>query len=74
MSCTQSLGLTLTFFGTVLLIILSASVDGQSNPRPIIFNFGDFNSDTGRLVAGLGFSVQTPYPLNMKWLPSADQL
>ncbi|KAM0994711.1 hypothetical protein EV2_010519 [Malus domestica] len=61
MSCTQSLGLTLTFFGAVLLIILSASVDGQRNPRPIIFNFGDSNSDTGGLVAGLGFSVNPPY-------------
>ncbi|KAL3651402.1 hypothetical protein CASFOL_004404 [Castilleja foliolosa] len=28
--------------------------------RPIIFNFGDSNSDTGGLVAGLGFPVNLP--------------
>lgn len=28
---------------------------------PVIFNFGDSNSDTGGLVAGLGFPVNSPY-------------
>ncbi|KAL6964617.1 hypothetical protein U1Q18_035667, partial [Sarracenia purpurea var. burkii] len=27
---------------------------------PVIFNFGDSNSDTGGLVAGLGFPVNSP--------------
>ncbi|XP_021772467.1 GDSL esterase/lipase At1g09390-like [Chenopodium quinoa] len=28
---------------------------------PVIFSFGDSNSDTGGLVAGLGYSVSSPY-------------
>ncbi|CAB4285095.1 unnamed protein product [Prunus armeniaca] len=59
----QSVGLIITLVsGAVLLIVLSSSVDGQLCPtRPVqIFNFGDSNSDTGGLVAGLGFSVNPP--------------
>ncbi|BFG36755.1 hypothetical protein CerSpe_230290 [Prunus speciosa] len=58
----QSVGLILTLSGAVLLIILSASADGRLGPtRPVhIFNFGDSNSDTGGLVAGLGYSVNPP--------------
>ncbi|ONI04194.1 hypothetical protein PRUPE_6G307900 [Prunus persica] len=58
----QSVGLILTLSGAVLLIILSSSVDGQlCSTRPVhIFNFGDSNSDTGGLAAGLGYSVNPP--------------
>ncbi|XP_010270892.1 PREDICTED: GDSL esterase/lipase At1g09390-like [Nelumbo nucifera] len=29
--------------------------------NPVIFNFGDSNSDTGGLVAGLGYNIRLPY-------------
>ena len=28
---------------------------------PAVFNFGDSNSDTGELAAGLGFELSPPY-------------
>ncbi|GMN44089.1 hypothetical protein TIFTF001_013287 [Ficus carica] len=48
----------------LLVVILVVSVAhpavSQCKNRPIIFNFGDSNSDTGGLVAGLGFPVNLP--------------
>lgn len=38
-------------------------VDGQyycKNRNPVIFNFGDSNSDTGGLAAGLGYNFGLP--------------
>ncbi|KAL5700733.1 hypothetical protein ACHQM5_026142 [Ranunculus cassubicifolius] len=35
--------------------------NSQCTKTPIIFNFGDSNSDTGGLVAGLGYTVNLPY-------------
>ncbi|KAL8171217.1 hypothetical protein V2J09_023021 [Rumex salicifolius] len=53
----------LLFFPMILLIISvsiprSASLDLDC---PAVFNFGDSNSDTGNLPAGLGFSLVPPY-------------
>ncbi|KAL8027238.1 hypothetical protein ABFX02_14G082400 [Erythranthe guttata] len=48
----------LTFF-TIFLCIPLFALSYCKNP-PIIFNFGDSNSDTGGLVAGLGYSVKFP--------------
>ncbi|XP_022946014.1 GDSL esterase/lipase At1g09390-like [Cucurbita moschata] len=47
---------------TFLLLLLPPSlVFSQCTRRPpVIFNFGDSNSDTGGLVAGLGFPVLSP--------------
>ncbi|KAL3843567.1 hypothetical protein ACJIZ3_000970 [Penstemon smallii] len=40
---------------------LSSSSECKNHPpNPIIFNLGDSNSDTGGLVAGLGFTVNLP--------------
>ncbi|EYU38395.1 hypothetical protein MIMGU_mgv1a012643mg [Erythranthe guttata] len=49
----------LTFFFTIFLCIPLFALSYCKNP-PIIFNFGDSNSDTGGLVAGLGYSVKFP--------------
>ncbi|GAV66918.1 Lipase_GDSL domain-containing protein [Cephalotus follicularis] len=43
-----------------LFPLLFACVACQCKNPPIIFNFGDSNSDTGGLVAGLGFPVNLP--------------
>uniref|UniRef100_A0A5B6YRE7 GDSL esterase/lipase n=1 Tax=Davidia involucrata TaxID=16924 RepID=A0A5B6YRE7_DAVIN len=50
------------FFLLVVCIFLSLShtVLSQCKNAPVIFNFGDSNSDTGGLVAGLGFTVNSP--------------
>ncbi|XP_058191364.1 GDSL esterase/lipase At1g09390 isoform X2 [Rhododendron vialii] len=42
------------------LQILPRPVLSQCSNVPVIFNFGDSNSDTGGLVAGLGFPVNPP--------------
>ena len=44
-----------TFLGS-----LPNSVLGECKNPPVIFNFGDSNSDTGGLVAGLGYSINFP--------------
>ncbi|KAH7836111.1 hypothetical protein Vadar_032832 [Vaccinium darrowii] len=43
-----------------LLLLLPRPVLSQCKNVPVIFNFGDSNSDTGGLVAGLGFPVNPP--------------
>ncbi|KAF5454215.1 hypothetical protein F2P56_023897 [Juglans regia] len=42
------------------LLFLPHPVLCQCKRPPVIFNFGDSNSDTGGLVAGLGFPVNFP--------------
>ncbi|KAG5525499.1 hypothetical protein RHGRI_031971 [Rhododendron griersonianum] len=42
------------------LQLLPRPVLSQCSNVPVIFNFGDSNSDTGGLVAGLGFPVNPP--------------
>ncbi|XP_059438232.1 GDSL esterase/lipase At1g09390 [Corylus avellana] len=44
----------------VPLLFLPHPVLSQCKRPPVIFNFGDSNSDTGGLVAGLGFPVDWP--------------
>ncbi|KDP23357.1 hypothetical protein JCGZ_23190 [Jatropha curcas] len=47
----------------LLIVITSFSftlVASQCKNSPVIFNFGDSNSDTGGLTAGLGFPVNLP--------------
>ncbi|KAL9392941.1 hypothetical protein Peur_012226 [Populus x canadensis] len=48
------------FLLLLLLPLFFTSVASQCKNPPIIFNFGDSNSDTGGLVAGLGFPVNLP--------------
>ncbi|XP_062144361.1 GDSL esterase/lipase At1g09390 [Alnus glutinosa] len=48
------------FFVLVPLLSLPHPVLCQCKRPPVIFNFGDSNSDTGGLVAGLGFPVNLP--------------
>ncbi|XP_065853328.1 GDSL esterase/lipase LIP-4 [Euphorbia lathyris] len=45
---------------TVFQLLLTPAAASQCKNRPVIFNFGDSNSDTGGLVAGLGFPVNFP--------------
>ncbi|PIN21520.1 Alpha-L-fucosidase [Handroanthus impetiginosus] len=47
----------LTFLPLIISFHLAASVDFN---YPAVFNFGDSNSDTGDLVAGLGESLEPP--------------
>ncbi|KAK1401874.1 GDSL-like Lipase/Acylhydrolase superfamily protein [Heracleum sosnowskyi] len=42
------------------LFLLPNSVLSVCKNPPVIFNFGDSNSDTGGLVAGLGYTVNLP--------------
>ncbi|PON66574.1 Lipase [Trema orientale] len=48
----------------LMTVLLSAAASSSSSlcreKRPMMFNFGDSNSDTGGLVAGLGFPVNLP--------------
>ncbi|XP_015874758.3 GDSL esterase/lipase At1g09390 [Ziziphus jujuba] len=44
----------------LLLLLLVSAAESQCTKKPVIFNFGDSNSDTGGLVAGLGFPVNPP--------------
>ncbi|XP_077218084.1 GDSL esterase/lipase LIP-4-like [Tasmannia lanceolata] len=56
-------GVVFVHLSVLLLIsILLFPIKTQSKcvKKPIIFNFGDSNSDTGGLVAGLGFPVNLP--------------
>ncbi|KZV47401.1 GDSL-like Lipase/Acylhydrolase superfamily protein [Dorcoceras hygrometricum] len=41
-------------------LLLPRSLHSSCTRPPVIFNFGDSNSDTGGLVAGLGFPVNLP--------------
>jgi hypothetical protein len=43
-----------------LLSILSSTVNSIDFNYPAVFNFGDSNSDTGDLAAGLGFLLAPP--------------
>lgn len=43
-----------------LLILRQPSVAASCTTPPVFFNFGDSNSDTGGLVAGLGYSIGFP--------------
>ncbi|KAK6288507.1 hypothetical protein POUND7_000048 [Theobroma cacao] len=47
-------------FSTLLLASFPHAVASQCKNRPIIFNFGDSNSDTGGLASGLGFPINLP--------------
>ncbi|XP_050220974.1 GDSL esterase/lipase At1g09390 [Mercurialis annua] len=42
------------------LLFYTCTAASQCKNSPVIFNFGDSNSDTGGLVAGLGFPVNYP--------------
>ncbi|TXG48895.1 hypothetical protein EZV62_024770 [Acer yangbiense] len=44
----------------LLLLFITVTIASQCKNPPVIFNFGDSNSDTGGLVAGLGFPVNLP--------------
>ncbi|GFP81833.1 GDSL esterase/lipase lip-4 [Phtheirospermum japonicum] len=44
-----------------MLILTLLSIISCRNNRPVIFNFGDSNSDTGGLTAGLGLEAGYPY-------------
>lgn len=48
----------------LLLVILNLrqhlAVAGGCQYPPVIFNFGDSNSDTGGLAAGLGYTIGIP--------------
>ncbi|XP_068660041.1 GDSL esterase/lipase LIP-4 [Aristolochia californica] len=43
-----------------LLLLLLTGVESRCLKKPIIFNFGDSNSDTGGLMAGLGYPINLP--------------
>ncbi|XP_068663855.1 GDSL esterase/lipase At1g09390-like [Aristolochia californica] len=44
----------------LLLLVFLTEVDSRCLKKPIIFNFGDSNSDTGGRMAGLGVSINLP--------------
>nr|XP_043621330.1 GDSL esterase/lipase At1g09390-like [Erigeron canadensis] len=57
---------SISIFSTTLIIIIISLLTNSTESllctnKPLIFNFGDSNSDTGGLVAGLGYSVASPY-------------
>ncbi|KAH7578200.1 hypothetical protein JRO89_XS01G0352500 [Xanthoceras sorbifolium] len=47
-------------FHVILCLTLPSYVHSQCSKNPVIFNFGDSNSDTGGLTDGLGFSFGPP--------------
>ncbi|KAF2554763.1 hypothetical protein F2Q68_00013103 [Brassica cretica] len=54
-----------TFFLLSLLLVIFSlrqhlAVAGGCQYPPVIFNFGDSNSDTGGLAAGLGYTIGLP--------------
>ncbi|XWS64427.1 hypothetical protein CRYUN_Cryun05aG0003000 [Craigia yunnanensis] len=57
--CLHSIFYLVLFF-TLLLAYFPNPVSSQCKNQPIIFNFGDSNSDTGGLASGLGFPVNLP--------------
>nr|GMD37901.1 GDSL esterase/lipase At1g09390-like [Ipomoea batatas] len=44
----------------VCLLLLVSSVPSECNPKPVIFNFGDSNSDTGNFLITRGMLSQLP--------------
>ncbi|KAK6121106.1 hypothetical protein DH2020_045158 [Rehmannia glutinosa] len=54
-----SYGFPFLYLVAIILCFPQLAHSHCKNP-PIIFNFGDSNSDTGGLVAGLGFPVKLP--------------
>ncbi|XP_071698769.1 GDSL esterase/lipase At1g09390-like [Rutidosis leptorrhynchoides] len=53
-----------TFIFIVIIIYFTLPHSTRSlscSSRPLIFNFGDSNSDTGGLVGGLGYTIDPPY-------------
>ncbi|KAL2325465.1 hypothetical protein Fmac_024523 [Flemingia macrophylla] len=48
-------------FQVVTLCITLAVANSVDFSYPAVFNFGDSNSDTGELAAGLGFLVSSPF-------------
>lgn len=61
--CFQPIFWWLLLFSTLLLASFSnpaVASNAQCKNHPIIFNFGDSNSDTGGLASGLGFPVNPP--------------
>ncbi|XP_038714886.1 GDSL esterase/lipase At1g54790-like isoform X1 [Tripterygium wilfordii] len=54
--------ITMTFVLQILIFvsIFSPCVHASDFDYPAVFNFGDSNSDTGELTAGLGFFLQAP--------------
>nr|XP_011466196.1 PREDICTED: GDSL esterase/lipase At1g09390 isoform X2 [Fragaria vesca subsp. vesca] len=59
-----SMAFSLSISALLLLFLLSFSVTSLQQPTnggPVIFNFGDSNSDTGGLIAGLGYTINPPY-------------
>ena len=47
-------------FQFILFTICLAMANSVEFKYPAVFNFGDSNSDTGELAAGLGFLVAPP--------------
>ncbi|XP_026435458.1 GDSL esterase/lipase At1g09390-like isoform X1 [Papaver somniferum] len=61
----------------VLIIIIGLSVDlvkSQCTNHPVIFNFGDSNSDTGGISAGLGFTFGPPHGRAFFHTPNGGRL
>ncbi|KAL8191565.1 hypothetical protein R6Q57_028296 [Mikania cordata] len=61
MDSPKSVSLRFSCFICLILSLLPHSTKSICSRPPLIFNFGDSNSDTGGLVAGLGYSVTSPY-------------
>ncbi|KAI7747062.1 hypothetical protein M8C21_002498 [Ambrosia artemisiifolia] len=64
MDSPKCVSLIVSYSILIIITILSCLPDSTQSlctTRPLIFNFGDSNSDTGGLVAGLGYSVTSPY-------------
>jgi len=57
-------------FQVALFCICLAVANSVEFSYPAVFNFGDSNSDTGELAAGLGFLVSPPNGQNYFKTPS----
>lgn len=57
-------------FQVVLFSICLGVANSVEFSYPAVFNFGDSNSDTGELGAGLGFQYVLPYGQNYFKTPS----
>lgn len=58
---------TYIIFSSTLILHVSSAVDFNF---PVAFNFGDSNSDTGGLIAGLGDELDPPNGQNFFQKPS----
>lgn len=62
----------------VILIIVSlclpVAVNSGCKQKPVIFNFGDSNSDTGGFVAGLGLTFGPPNGRSFSHQPQSGRL